>query len=260
MDLPRLKHPRAIATACSGCPTGSAEMLLIEVSNVKIKKRGAAAPGIDRMDFLSVQGSVPFGRIDVCREDSAGAVNGPNIRGAAQAYMGPRTPPGPKHRYHLQVFALDTTLPANPMMTWDQLKTALKGHVLASGEVDLVLEYNGDIAQVMKDDPDLDFVVAKEGSLINSDTLCIPKGAPRPNNAHAFINYLLDAQAGAEITKTILYPTPNAAAKALMPDTYKNNPVIFPPADVMAKCEYGAFEGAEKASLYEEIITRVRAA
>ena len=49
--------------------------------------------------------------------------------------MGPRTPPGPKHRYHLQVFALDTTLPANPMMTWDQLKTALKGHVLASGEV-----------------------------------------------------------------------------------------------------------------------------
>jgi para-nitrobenzyl esterase len=65
----------------------------------------------------------------------AGAVNGPNIRGAAQAYMGPRTPPGPKHRYHLQVFALDTTLPANPMMTWDELKTALKGHVLASGEV-----------------------------------------------------------------------------------------------------------------------------
>jgi spermidine/putrescine transport system substrate-binding protein len=132
--------------------------------------------------------------------------------------------------------------------------------LLASGEVDLVLEYNGDIAQVMKDDPDIDFVVPKEGSLINSDTLCIPKGAPRPNNAHAFINYLLDAQAGAEISKTILYPTPNAAAKALMPDDYKNNPVIFPPADVMAKCEYGAFEGAEKASQYEELITRVRAA
>lgn len=132
--------------------------------------------------------------------------------------------------------------------------------LLLSKEVDLVLEYNGDIAQIMKDDPDIGFVVPKEGSLINSDTLCIPKGAPRPNNAHAFINYLLDAQAGAEISKTILYPTPNAAAKALMPDDYKNNAVIFPPADIMAKCEYGAFEGAEKASLYEEVITRVRAA
>lgn len=132
--------------------------------------------------------------------------------------------------------------------------------MLLARDVDLVLEYNGDIAQAMKEDPDIDFVVPKEGSLINSDTLCIPTGAPRPENAHKFINYLLDAQAGAEISKTILYPTPNAAAKALMPDDYKNNPVIFPPADIMSKCEYGAFEGAETAQAYEELITKVRAA
>jgi len=132
--------------------------------------------------------------------------------------------------------------------------------MLLSKEVDLVLEYNGDIAQAMKDDPDIDFVVPREGSLLNSDTLCIPTGAPRPDNAHKFINYLLDAEAGAAISKTILYPTPNAAAKALMPDDYKNNPVIFPPADIMAKCEYGAFEGAEKAQAYEELMTKVRAA
>ncbi|MCA6225042.1 MAG: spermidine/putrescine ABC transporter substrate-binding protein [Phenylobacterium sp.] len=132
--------------------------------------------------------------------------------------------------------------------------------MLLSGDVDLVLEYNGDIAQIMTEDPDIGFVVPKEGSLLNSDTLCIPVGAPRPNNAHAFINYLLDAEAGKKISETILYPTPNAAAKALMPADYRANPVIFPPADVLAKCEYGAFEGAEKASLYEEVITRVRAA
>jgi spermidine/putrescine transport system substrate-binding protein len=112
----------------------------------------------------------------------------------------------------------------------------------------------------MAEDPDIGFVVPKEGSLINSDNLCIPVGAPRPNNAHAFINYLLDAEAGKKISETILYPTPNAAAKALMPESYRNNPAIFPPADVMAKCEYGAFEGAAKASLYEEVVTRVRAA
>src|SRR4029077_13044139 len=54
----------------------------------------------------------------------AGASNGPNIRGAAQAYMGPRTPPGPKHRYHLQVFALDTTLAAEAGATYDALTAA----------------------------------------------------------------------------------------------------------------------------------------
>lgn len=132
--------------------------------------------------------------------------------------------------------------------------------LLLSGEVDLVLEYNGDIAQVMLEDPDLDFVVPKEGSLLNSDCLCIPKGAPHPNNAHAFINYLLDAKAGAEISKVIKYPTPNAAAKALMDNAYKNNPVIFPPADIIAKCEYGDFQGAEISRKFEEAMTKVRAA
>ena len=64
-----------------------------------------------------------------------GSSYGPNIRAAAQPYMGPRTPPGPKHPYHLQVFALDTTLAADPAMTYDGLTGAMKDHILASGEV-----------------------------------------------------------------------------------------------------------------------------
>jgi spermidine/putrescine transport system substrate-binding protein len=132
--------------------------------------------------------------------------------------------------------------------------------LLLSKEVDLVLEYNGDIAQKVGEDPDIAFVVPKEGSLINSDCMCIPVGAPNPNNAHALINFLLDGQNGANITKTILYPTPNAAAKALMDDSYTNNSIIFPPADVMAKSEYGKYQGAEIAQAYEAAMTRVRAA
>ncbi len=132
--------------------------------------------------------------------------------------------------------------------------------LLMSKEIDIVLEYNGDIAQKETEDPDLAFVVPKEGSLLNSDCMCIPTGAPNPNNAHAFINFLLDGQNGANITKTILYPTPNAAAKALMDDTYKNNPTIFPPAEVMAKCEYGKYAGSEITQAFEAAMTRVRAA
>jgi para-nitrobenzyl esterase len=65
----------------------------------------------------------------------AGSTYGPNMRGANQAYMGPRTPAGPKHRYHLQVFALDTTLPADAGATYESLTAAMKDHVLASGEI-----------------------------------------------------------------------------------------------------------------------------
>jgi spermidine/putrescine transport system substrate-binding protein len=131
--------------------------------------------------------------------------------------------------------------------------------LLAKGEVDLVLEYNGDIAQLMAEDKDIAFVIPKEGSQLNSDNFCIPKGAKHPKNAHAFINFILDAQNGKKVTDTILYPTPNMAAKALMPDTYKNNPAIFPPADLLAKCEYAKFN-ADLQPLYEEAFTRVGAA
>lgn len=131
--------------------------------------------------------------------------------------------------------------------------------MLASGEVDLVLEYNGDIAQVMAEDDDIGFVIPKEGSQLNADNLCIPKGAKHPENAHAFINYLLDAQASKKITETILYPTPNAAAKALMPDSYRNNSVIFPSAELLAKCEYARYQ-KDVQPLYEEAFTRIRAA
>ena len=65
----------------------------------------------------------------------SGSTFGPNIRGANQPYMGPRTPPGPKHRYHLQVFALDTTLGADAGASLDSLIAAMKDHVLASGEI-----------------------------------------------------------------------------------------------------------------------------
>lgn len=64
-----------------------------------------------------------------------GSVYGPNVRGANQPYMGPRTPAGPKHRYHFQVFALDTMLPTEAFATYDALISAMKDHVLASGEL-----------------------------------------------------------------------------------------------------------------------------
>jgi spermidine/putrescine transport system substrate-binding protein len=132
--------------------------------------------------------------------------------------------------------------------------------LLLSGDIDIVMEYNGDIAQVMAEDPDLDFVVPKEGSILNSDCLCIPAGAPRPDNAHKFINFVLDAKNGADIYKFIKYPTPNAAALALMPPDYRSNHAIFPPPEVMARCEYARFEGLQRAQLYDETLTRIFAA
>lgn len=64
-----------------------------------------------------------------------GAAYGPNIVGPNHAYIGPHTPPGPRHHYHLQVFALDATVPADPTLSYAALTGAMNGHVLASGEL-----------------------------------------------------------------------------------------------------------------------------
>jgi Raf kinase inhibitor-like YbhB/YbcL family protein len=68
-------------------------------------------------------------------EPPSGAANGPNVRGPAQPYMGPHTPPGSRHHYHFQVFALDAPLPDTASGSWDALTGPMKGHVLASGEL-----------------------------------------------------------------------------------------------------------------------------
>ena len=132
--------------------------------------------------------------------------------------------------------------------------------LLASGEVVACQEWNGDIAQVMVEDEDLTYAVPKEGTNIWEDTWAIPMGAPHPDNAHAFVNFILEAESGQKIATAIQYATPNAAAKKLMPESYPSSPAIYPPAEVLAKCESTVYLGEEAAKVRDEIWTRVQAA
>jgi spermidine/putrescine transport system substrate-binding protein len=132
--------------------------------------------------------------------------------------------------------------------------------LLAQGEVDLTMEYNGDIAQLMAEDKDVSYIIPKEGSNVWEDAIAIATGAPHPENAHAFINYVFDKDAGKHIAETIQYATPNKAAKEIMDPAYRENAAIFPPDDVVAKCEYAAYLGEEALRVRDEIWTAIQAA
>ena len=132
--------------------------------------------------------------------------------------------------------------------------------LLLSGEVDIAMEWNGDMLQAMAEDDDLSYAVPREGSILWEDALAIPQGAPHPENAHAFIDFILEAEAGAAIAEAIRYATPNAAAKALLPADYRDNPAIFPSAETLAACEPALYRGPEAARLYEAAWARIRAA
>src|SRR5262249_59547969 len=88
---------------------------------------------------------------------------------------------------------------------------------------------------VMGEEADLDYVVRVEGTDVWIDNLAIPKDAPHPENAHAFLNHIHDAQVNAEIADTIRYATANLAARSLIHQDDLKNPRIYPPAKVVAR-------------------------
>jgi len=132
--------------------------------------------------------------------------------------------------------------------------------LLLAGEVDLAMEWNGDILQVMEEDDDIGYVLPKEGSIVWEDTLAIPVGAKNVENAHALIDFLLGAEVGAGIADYVQYATPNAAAKALMSEEYRTNPAIYPSEAAMEASETSVFPGQERMRAIDEAWTRVKAA
>lgn len=133
--------------------------------------------------------------------------------------------------------------------------------MLYAHEVDLVVEYNGDIAYLQREigGDEIGFVVPEQGSIRTCDLLAIPAAARNVEAAHAFINFMLDAEAGRRITETILYPTPNRAARDLMPAAYRESETLFPAPEVLARCEYPVWEGQAQAYRFEEMFVRATA-
>jgi spermidine/putrescine-binding protein len=109
---------------------------------------------------------------------------------------------------------------------------------IASGEVVLAHGYNGQLAKLVMEYPDrIAFVMPKEGGTFSIDNMAIPAKAGNPAAAHAFINYVLEAQTAARIANEIGYPSPNAAAKAHIKPELLNNPAVYPPKEVLDRCE-----------------------
>ena len=132
-------------------------------------------------------------------------------------------------------------------------------NMLIAGDVDIVMEWNGDILAVIEEDDDLSYVVPNEGTMVWMDGVAIPKGAPHPENAHAFIDFLMDAEVNAAIANTIHYATGNAAARQYVDVEDLANPAIYTPDDVVAKSE-SLVDVGDHARLYDEAWTAIQAA
>ena len=132
--------------------------------------------------------------------------------------------------------------------------------LLLAGEADVAMDWNGSVLLAIDEDEDIGFAVPEEGSMLWEDTMCVPVGARNVDNAHAFINFILDAEVHASIADEVFYACPNAAAQAYIDPENLANPAIYPPGDVLARCEPSFWQGEEVEAMYRAAVERVLAA
>ncbi|MCS6948089.1 MAG: extracellular solute-binding protein, partial [Steroidobacteraceae bacterium] len=112
---------------------------------------------------------------------------------------------------------------------------------LANGEICLALGWNGDVLQARDRAIEagkgfkIKYNIPKEGAIAFFDMLAIPKDAKHVNNAHAFIDYLMRPDIAARNSNFRRFANSNAASLPLVLDEVKNDPGIFPTAEVKAK-------------------------
>lgn len=109
---------------------------------------------------------------------------------------------------------------------------------MIGGEAALAPYYAGDALTMMADNPDLDFFVPQEGTNRFVDSMVIPKDARNKEGAEMFMNFILEAEVGASNIEYIGYSSPNDAALAVLPKEITENPIAYPPEDVIAKTEF----------------------
>ncbi|MCS6914690.1 MAG: spermidine/putrescine ABC transporter substrate-binding protein [Myxococcales bacterium] len=90
------------------------------------------------------------------------------------------------------------------------------GPPLADREAMLALAWSGDVAAVARTDREVRFVVPREGTLLYLDYACVPRTAPSPQLAFAFLNHLLEPQIAADLTNSLMFPAPNDGARKLL--------------------------------------------
>lgn len=108
---------------------------------------------------------------------------------------------------------------------------------MEGGEAALAPYYAGDALVMMEENPDLGFVIPKEGTNYFVDALCIPKGSKNKEAAEMFINFLCEPDVGLANCEFIGYSTPIEAVREMLPEEVANSPIAYPSAEVLANTE-----------------------
>ena len=136
----------------------------------------------------------------------------------------------------------------------DQVRDKMIGNEAAIGVI-----YSGEAIYTQMENPDLEYVIPKEGSNLWIDSWVIPKNAKHKENAEAFINFLCRPEIAKMNFDYITYSTPNTAARELIEDpAIRNSTIAFPEAQELEHCETFRFLGDKYDALYNQLWREVK--
>jgi putrescine transport system substrate-binding protein len=130
---------------------------------------------------------------------------------------------------------------------------------LANGDLCVAVGYNGDVLQARdrardaNKGIDIKYVVPKEGSILWFDMLAIPKDAPHPEAAYAYLNYIMEPKVIADISNFKRYANANLASQPYVLDSVKDDPAIYPPPQLREKLAVQLADSPEQT----RVITRM---
>lgn len=136
----------------------------------------------------------------------------------------------------------------------DQVRDKMIG-----GEAAIGVIYSGEAIYTQRENPDLEYVIPKEGTNVWIDSWVIPKNAPNKENAEKFIDYMCRPDVALKNFEYITYSTPNDGARALIEDEdIKNSPIAFPNLSDYHNLETYSYLGEEGDELYNELWKEVK--
>lgn len=136
----------------------------------------------------------------------------------------------------------------------DQVRDKMIGNEAAIGVI-----YSGEAIYTQRENPDLEYVIPKEGTNVWIDSWVIPKNAANKENAEKFIDFMCRPDIALMNFDFITYSTPNDAARELIEDEdIKNSTIAFPDLSQYNNLETYVYLGEEGDELYNEIWKEIK--
>jgi spermidine/putrescine transport system substrate-binding protein len=131
---------------------------------------------------------------------------------------------------------------------------------LVSGDVLAAQAWAITAQQAMDASQNLAYAHPKEGFALFADNMVILRESKRVELAHQFLDYMLRPEVNAAVVVTTKTATCNAGAQRELPDSLRQNPVLYPTAEVLKNAEWFAPQSLQGQRLRDRLWTEIKSA